>query len=758
MTGLKKNEYVEEEQTFVDELKPGTELMHRQFRIERFLNAGGFGITYEAKDSLNRRVVIKECFPGAFCRRSVVQVVARSRAHQQDLASIVKLFVREARSLAKLKHPNIVGVHQVFEENNTAYMALDFVDGRDLLQIIEDKHTNLSPALIEEILTNLLDAVAFVHNQNVLHRDISPDNILLDLNDRPVLIDFGAAREEATKQSRVLTAMRVVKDGYSPQEFYIAGSEQGPHSDLYALGASFYHLISGEVPPNSQARLSAAAAGDPDPYQPLEGRFDDYNPKFLAALDKSLAILPKDRMASAEDWQAMIKGLAPNSADVVVLAYGSTPKPANEVKAEQQQELQKGKSRTGLLLASAAVVAIAAVGVAYQSSQPGGLDLGSLTGNSVAVTAEPNTATAEDAAEVAAATPSQAETAPALPASPVSETQPADDTTLEAPAPTIADATRAEPPETVAEPEVSALAVAEAVPASPESVARTEVATDIPAAKIQPAETNQPASKVAASEIVTPNTSDDYTTELASLFNPAGLVVDLSSITTNVEAAVENTPPTASTPVAKPEPAAIDTKIIPEIPAQNDIEIAGLQSERLVQLPYERLLDASKGEMRIFAVNGTPVASRDDFNAVTKGLLANSDRSTLEVTVSIGVTTADAREQTLTLPVFQRVTLSNGLVFNTSYQGDSWITRVAAVPDELNLDMRPGDILYGYLITNELLTGPYAVETILEEQVGQGKTSFSFAVKRGEDIWAVAFPFDGNAPIVTATATQTSKR
>ena len=246
-------ENADDKENFVDELKPGTKLMHGQYTIESFLNAGGFGITYLARDSLDRKVVIKECFPGAFCRRSRAVVQARSRAHQNELKSIVRLFVQEARSLAKLDHPNIVGVHQVFEDNDTAYMALDFVRGRDLLDIIEDPNADLTPAQTKNILKEVLGAVGFIHDQQILHRDISPDNILIDKDHHPVLIDFGAAREEATKQTRMLSAMRVVKDGYSPQEFYIQGSQQTPSSDLYALGATLYHAITGECPPDSQS-------------------------------------------------------------------------------------------------------------------------------------------------------------------------------------------------------------------------------------------------------------------------------------------------------------------------------------------------------------------------------------------------------------------------------------------------------------------------------------------------------------------------
>jgi hypothetical protein len=297
------------EDDFVDELKPGTELLHGQYVIEEFLNSGGFGITYLAKDSLDRRVVIKECFPNTLCRRSYARVGARSRAHQAEFKSVIDLFVQEAKSLAKLKHPNIVGVHQVFEDNDTAYMALDYIEGFDLLETLEDGGERLPPAEINKILRKILGAVDYLHGQNILHRDISPDNILIDKKtSEPLLIDFGAAREEVSKASRVLSALRVVKDGYSPQEFYVNGSKQGPSSDLYALGASFYHLITGEMPTDSQTRLAAMASDEDDPYVPLADRIEGYDKAFLAAIDKALNVLPKDRIQTAKEWMEMISG------------------------------------------------------------------------------------------------------------------------------------------------------------------------------------------------------------------------------------------------------------------------------------------------------------------------------------------------------------------------------------------------------------------------------------------------------------------
>ena len=297
------------EDDFVDELKPGTELLHGQYIIEEFLNSGGFGITYLAKDSLDRRVVIKECFPNTLCRRSYARVGARSRAHQAEFKSVIDLFVQEAKSLAKLDHPNIVGVHQVFEDNDTAYMALDYIEGFDLLETLEDGGERLPPAEINKILRKILGAVDYLHGQNILHRDISPDNILIDKKtSEPLLIDFGAAREEVSKASRVLSALRVVKDGYSPQEFYVNGSKQGPSSDLYALAASFYHLITGDMPTDSQTRLAALASDEDDPYVPLAGRIEGYDEAFLAAIDKALKVLPKDRIQTAKEWMEMISG------------------------------------------------------------------------------------------------------------------------------------------------------------------------------------------------------------------------------------------------------------------------------------------------------------------------------------------------------------------------------------------------------------------------------------------------------------------
>ncbi|MFZ1513130.1 MAG: serine/threonine-protein kinase, partial [Tabrizicola sp.] len=274
-----------------DELPPGSRLLFGQFTIESFLNSGGFGIVYLARDSLDRRIVIKECFPSTFCRRVGTTVGARSRQQQDGFQSAVRSFMQEAVTLSKLDHPNIVKVHHVFEDNETAYMAMDCIDGPDLLQTVEGSARPLTPKEIVAHLTTMLDALNHVHEQGLLHRDISPDNILLDkATGQPILIDFGASRKEVTRKSRAVSGLRVVKDGYSPQEFYVHGSKQAPCSDLYALAASFYHLISGETPKTSQERLSCIAGREGDPLRPLAGRFRAYPREFLQAIDKAMEI------------------------------------------------------------------------------------------------------------------------------------------------------------------------------------------------------------------------------------------------------------------------------------------------------------------------------------------------------------------------------------------------------------------------------------------------------------------------------------
>jgi len=313
-----------------DELAPGTALLRGQYTIDEYLNSGGFGITYRARDSLGRPVVIKECFPGVMCLRKGTKVAARSAEYTDELAGMIEGFVSEAHNLAALTHKNIVHVHQVFEENDTAYMAIDYIDGMDLLERIDFDSERMTAREILRLTKRILPAVRYIHSMGMLHRDISPDNILIDQTGEPILIDFGAARKTVQGSKRAISQMKFVKDGYSPQEFYIAGADQGPWSDIYSLAASLYHAISGEAPEDGQKRMSALAQKQPDPYVPLAKRIHGYPPRFLETIDTALKINPKDRIQTAEEWMRRLANRPAKSETKVkkIDVQASVPAPA----------------------------------------------------------------------------------------------------------------------------------------------------------------------------------------------------------------------------------------------------------------------------------------------------------------------------------------------------------------------------------------------------------------------------------------------
>jgi serine/threonine protein kinase len=397
-----------------DELEKGTPLLDGQFTIESFLNAGGFGITYLARDSLDRTVVVKECFPSTLCRRKNQSVQPRSRANLKDLRTVIERFALEARSLAKVSHPNIVAVHQVFEDNDTAYMAMDFVRGRDLLEIISSDEEGLSPAQVRMILEKLLGAIGHVHSNDMLHRDISPDNILIRDDGEPVLIDFGAAKEQVTDPKKPLSALRVVKEGYSPQEFYIAGSEQNPSCDLYSLAASFYHIITGSPPPDSQKRLAAIAVDDDDPYVPCTTLNTGYDDAFCSAIDKAMSVMARDRIQSAEEWLELIaeeEVVEEQPAAVPVLDDADKIEPRRptvilDAKADRPGRPPSQTSMMPLIVGTTALVAMVGAGFYFMggnvSSDPS--PTAQITGSSRAPTATEETVS-EAAPQVEAIAP-----------------------------------------------------------------------------------------------------------------------------------------------------------------------------------------------------------------------------------------------------------------------------------------------------------------------------------------------------------------
>lgn len=292
-------------------LSPGTELLRGQYRIVHQIGQGGFGLTYLAHDSLNRTVVIKECYSSQICARDGANVLPLSEENAPLFKAVLEQFQSEAHRLAELDHPGIVGVHQTFSENGTAYTAMDYVDGVDLMDLVEHAPGRLTPKTIDGILRQVLDALRYLHDRGILHRDVAPDNLILGADGHVTLIDFGAAYCFEDAEGGQNQRMLAVKDGYSPPEFYTADGAQGAHSDMYSLGALCHLIFTGEPPPDAQVRADTIAAGQADPYKFLEGAGLDVDIRLLLATDRALCPTPIERVQCADDWIALLDGPIP---------------------------------------------------------------------------------------------------------------------------------------------------------------------------------------------------------------------------------------------------------------------------------------------------------------------------------------------------------------------------------------------------------------------------------------------------------------
>jgi TPR repeat protein len=304
------------------------------YLLERVLGQGGFGITYLARDTnLDQRVAIKEYLPiDVATRRNDATVRARTEAHDERYHWGLERFIREARTLARFDHPNIVRVLSVFEFNNTAYMVMRFEEGSNLATILEQRGT-LPEGELLRILLPILDGLELVHNAGFIHRDIKPDNIHVRADGSPVLLDFGSARQPVG-HSPSLTIL--VAPGYAPfEQYYSSGESQGPWSDIYGLGATCYRAICGTPPMDAIARSKGVLGSARDVLAPATavgaGR---YSPRLLKAIDHALEFTERDRPQSIAEWRRELLGegqqaaLAP-AAPSAAAARSERPAPAS---------------------------------------------------------------------------------------------------------------------------------------------------------------------------------------------------------------------------------------------------------------------------------------------------------------------------------------------------------------------------------------------------------------------------------------------
>lgn len=283
-------------------LQPGE--MLNWYRIERILGRGGFGVIYLATDTnLDHQVAIKEYIPGDVATRAQdSQVQPITEDHSDMFRWGMDRFIKEARNLVKFKHPNIVRVMSVFQENNTAYMVMEFEEGEDLRSYLR-KPGAASEQSLKKLILPISKGLAEVHRHGFIHRDIKPANILVRRDGSPVLLDFGSARNASKYTQQSLTAL--VSVGYAPLEQYNSDSDdqQGPWTDIYALGGTLYYAIGGNDPIESTRRGAAVLNGGSDPLIAAEYLGEGkYSVGFLRAIDWALQFGIADRPQSLNDW------------------------------------------------------------------------------------------------------------------------------------------------------------------------------------------------------------------------------------------------------------------------------------------------------------------------------------------------------------------------------------------------------------------------------------------------------------------------
>lgn len=283
----------------VDVLAPGTMLRGGSYRIIRFISSGGFGCTYEAEHVMfKERVAIKELFVKDFCQRDYdgsISLITEER--RTKVQRIREKFIEEARALRQMSHPGIVRVTDVFEENNTAYYAMDYIDGPSLNDIVK-ANGPLPEHLALCYIRQIAETLRYVHENHRLHLDIKPGNILIDHNGNAILIDFGSSKLYDETSGENNSTLMGLTPGYAPPEQMAHNiSHFLPATDIYSLGATLYKILTGKNPVDSTLRASG---------EELSPISINISSETRLAITLAMALHKKDRPQTMTDFLSIL--------------------------------------------------------------------------------------------------------------------------------------------------------------------------------------------------------------------------------------------------------------------------------------------------------------------------------------------------------------------------------------------------------------------------------------------------------------------
>ncbi len=280
-------------------------LLHEQYLVGRVLGKpGGFGITYFGWDTkLETNIAIKEYLPREYVSRAQdgSTVTPHSEEDSKTFNFGLQQFIQEARNLAKFDHPNLVRVRHFFEENDTAYLVMDYLDGKNLQEYLQQKGGKLPETEAIDIILQVLDGLKHVHAKNLLHRDIKPQNIYMTIDGRALLLDFGAARTAMGGFTKSLSV--ILTPGFAPFEQYSRRGLQGPWTDIYACAATLYYMITAEPLPEA----TEAGHDDVSLISLAEGT-QNLSGALSTVLEPALATLPEKRPQDVKDFQERLIG------------------------------------------------------------------------------------------------------------------------------------------------------------------------------------------------------------------------------------------------------------------------------------------------------------------------------------------------------------------------------------------------------------------------------------------------------------------